>query len=121
MPPPSKGPLILGMLILAVGVGWLLSVTSSGSGVNWIWPLALAALGVATFILSGGFDKFSVSTGAFFLVASVLSVLRQTGRLSADIELPILVVTIGALLLAVQLPVIPLPRWFGSGGNSGKK
>ncbi len=65
-----------------------------------------------TFVLSGGVDKMSVVIGPFFIVGSFLSILRQTGRLETDVEIPILVILIGALLLAARLPQVPLPRWF---------
>jgi len=108
----SRTPLVIPILIVVVGVGWLLTAQGFGSGINWIWTLGLAVIGILTIVVSKGFDKTSVVIGPFFLVASLLSVLRQTGQLSLDVELPILVILIGVLLLVAQLPVIPKPDWF---------
>ena len=87
----SRAQLVIPVLIIAVGVGWLLTAQGYAPGVNWIWILGLGVVGILTFVLSKGFDKVSVVLGPFFLLASLLSVLRQTGRLSLDIEMPVLV------------------------------
>jgi hypothetical protein len=84
----SKGPLTLSILIITVGV-----------------------VGILTFILSGGFDKFSAVVGPFFLVSSILSILRQTGHLAADTEVPVLVIAVGALMLVAQMRWVPVPGW----------
>ena len=47
-----------------------------------------------------------------FLVGSVLSIFRQAKILTIDVEVPICVILIGVLMLAAQLAVIPLPKWF---------
>jgi hypothetical protein len=108
----SRAPLVIPILIIVVGVGWLLTAKGFGPGINWIWTLALATIGILTFVLSKGFDKSSVVIGPFFLLATLLSVLRQTDQLSLEIEVPVLVISIGALLLVAQLPAIPKPGWF---------
>jgi hypothetical protein len=107
----QKGPVILALLIITVGVGWLLSAQGFGRGIDWVWTLGLAMVGVATFILSGGLDKLSVVLGPFFLVCSLLSVLRQTEKLDVNTEIPVLVILIGVLLLVAQARAIPIPRW----------
>jgi hypothetical protein len=63
-----------------------------------------------TFVLSG-FDKVTVAIGLFFILASCLSTLRQTGRISIDVEIPILVIAAGALLLVARINSIPAPDW----------
>lgn len=108
----NRAPLVIPILIIVVGVGWLLTAQGFAPGVNWIWTLGLGVIGILTFVVSKGLDKFSVVIGTFFLLASLLSVLRQTGRLTLDIEVPILVISIGVLLLVAQVPVIPKPGWF---------
>jgi hypothetical protein len=99
-------------LIIVVGVGWLLTAQGFGPGINWVWTLGLGVVGILTFVLSNGFDKVSVVIGPFFLMASLLSALRQTGQLNLDTEVPLLVISIGVLLLVAHLPVIPKPAWF---------
>ena len=108
----SRAPLVIPILIIVVGVGWLLTAQGFGPSINWVWTLGLGVIGILTFVISKGFDKVSVVIGPFFLLASLLSVLRQTGQLSLDIEVPVLVISIGALLLLAQRPAIPKPRWF---------
>jgi hypothetical protein len=106
------GPIALSIVIITVGIGWLLTVQGYMPGINWIWTLSLAVVGALTFVVSSGVDKLSVIVGPFFLMSSLLSVLRQTDRISIDAEIPILVIMIGSLLLLAQMPFIPLPKWF---------
>ena len=42
----------------------------------------------------------------------MLSIFRQAKILTIDVEVPICVILIGVLMLAAQLAVIPLPKWF---------
>src|SRR4051794_38441564 len=109
-----RNTLVVPILIIIVGVGWLLTAQGVAPGINWVWTLALGMLGILTFVVSG-FDKFSVVFGPFFLAAGLLSVLRQNGSLSLDVEVPVLVITVGVLLLVARLPVIPAPAWFVEG------
>lgn len=111
MKPQPKGPLVLSILIIIIGVGWLLSALEVGPGIFWIWTLGLGAAGILTFIVSGMVDKFSIVVGPFFLVCSILSILRQTGRLKIDIEIPSLVILIGVLMLVAQSRFVPVPKW----------
>jgi hypothetical protein len=103
--------LVIPILIIVVGVGWLLTAQGVDPDINWIWTLALGGIGILTLVVSG-FDKSSVVVGPFFLLGSVLSVLRQTENLRLAIEVPLLVISIGVLLPAAQLPSIPKPEWF---------
>jgi len=105
----DKRTLIVPILLIALGVGWLLTTLGVAPGVNWVWTLCLAVVGLLVFVVSG-WDKFTAVVGPFFIVASCLSLLRQTGRLSADVELPILVVVLGVLLLIARNPAIPIPK-----------
>ncbi|WP_339730973.1 hypothetical protein [uncultured Gimesia sp.] len=106
----NRKTLVLPLLIIAIGSGWLLTTLGLVPGLNWIWVLGLAIIGLLSFAVSG-IDKSSVVIGPFFLIASCLSVLRQTGRLTFDVEVPILVIVIGALLLIARSKSIPLPEW----------
>jgi hypothetical protein len=108
----SRAALVIPILIIVVGVGWLLTAQGIGPGINWVWTLGLGVIGILTLVVSKGFDKVSVVIGPFFLLASLLSVLRQTDQLSLDIEVPVLVISIGTLLLVAQLPAIPKPGWY---------
>ena len=107
---PDKQTLFLPILLLTVGTGWLLTNLGVAPNIDWVWILALAVIGVLTFAL-GGIDKSTVVIGPFFIFASCLSILRQTGRLHLNVEMPILVITLGILLLVARSPAIPAPRW----------
>jgi hypothetical protein len=106
-----RAQLVIPILIIAVGLGWLLTAQGFG-GINWIWTLAIGTLGILIFVVSQGVDKVSVVLGPFFLLASLLSILRQTQQLNLDTEVPLLVIAIGVLLLVAQLPAIRKPAWF---------
>lgn len=106
----DKTTLLLPILLIAVGIGWLLSALGIAPSIDWVWTLGLATIGVVPFLL-GGFDKFSVVIGPLFLLASLLSVLRQTGKLDFNVEIPILVIWTGLLFLLARLRSIPVPTW----------
>ncbi|HMP80918.1 MAG TPA: hypothetical protein PKD54_15790, partial [Pirellulaceae bacterium] len=90
--------ILVPLLLITVGTGWLLSTLNVVPGIDWVWTLGLAMVGLLTFALSG-IDKLTVVVGPFFLLASCLSVLRQTGQISLDVEVPILVISAGVLML----------------------
>ena len=112
-----KSGLVLPFLIITVGVGWLLTTLGIAPQINWIWTLGLAVVGFTTFAVSG-IDKASLVVGSLFLLASLFSVLRQTGRLQMDTEVPILVIATGVLLLIVRSPLIPVPSWLIQGADA---
>lgn len=102
--------LLLPMLLLTVGSGWLLTSLGVAPEIDWVWTLGLAMVGALTLLL-GGVDKVTVVIGPLFLIAAGLSTLRQTERLTLDVEVPILVILSGALMLVARLPQIPAPVW----------
>jgi len=106
----DRKTLLVPFLLIVIGVGWLLTTLGVAPGIDWIWTLGLATVGVLSFVV-GGFDKFTFVAGVFFVVTSVLSVLRQTDRISFDVEVPILVILAGILLLIARHPAIPMPHW----------
>lgn len=107
---PSTRSLVFAMVLISVGSGWLLTTLGVMPGVVWVWALGLAIVGLLSFLV-GGFDKVTFVVGTFFIVASVLSVIRQTGRMSLDVEVPILVILFGVLILVARLPLVPAPTW----------
>ena len=96
------------IFIIVVGVGWFLKVQGIIPNVDWLWTCALAAVGILTLVV-GGFDKLTVIVGPFLIVASICSILRQTGCLSIDKEVPILTIVLGVLLLLVHILKLPTP------------
>jgi hypothetical protein len=110
----ERWTLIFPILLITVGSGWLLTTVGVAPGVNWIWTLGLAVVGLMVFVV-GGFDKLTFVVGPFLIIASVLSVLRQTGRLHIDLEVPILVIIAGLLALLARARAIPAPKWVVEG------
>ena len=108
--PHTKKSVVVPILLITVGFGWLLTAQEVIPGVNWVWVLGLGIVGVLTFAL-GGVNKFTVVVGPFLIVCTIFSLLRQTGRMSIDTEIPALVILAGFLLLIVQFLRIPLPNW----------
>lgn len=108
--PRDRTSLTLGILLLGVGTGWLLSSLGFIPDVDWAWSLGLAVVAVLAIVLSG-FDKVSFVVAGFFGLASVLSVLRQVGALETKVEIPLLVLASGFLLILARSGAIPPPRW----------
>lgn len=106
----DKKTLFLPIFLIAIGVGWLLTSLEIVPAVDWIWTLGLAVVGLLS-LLIGGIDKVTVVVGPFFITASMLSFLRQTGRLYINTETPLLVIIIGVLLLITRSRAIPIPSW----------
>lgn len=106
----DKKTLLFPILLITVGTGWLLTTLGVAPGIDWVWTLGLAVIGLLTFVVSG-VDKVTVVIGPFLILASCLSILRQTGRLHFDIEVPLLVIITGILVLIARMPLIPMPKW----------
>jgi hypothetical protein len=102
----NKAALVVPILIITVGLGWLLTVEGVMPGVAWVWTLGLAAIGVLALVIRG-IDKRSIIIGPFCLTASVLSLLRQQEIVSVLQEGPILLIAYGVFLLVAQMPAIP--------------
>ena len=112
--PQDRSSLVLGILLVGLGGGWLISSLGFIPPVDWAWSIGLAVVGVVTVALCG-FDKVSLVVGGFFIIASVLSVLRQVDVISIDVEVPILVLSAGVLILLARSKAIPTPRWIEKG------
>ncbi|MDG1354616.1 MAG: hypothetical protein P8P90_00075, partial [Opitutales bacterium] len=100
--------LIAPILTIIVGLTWLLNTLNIIPGVDWAWSIGLATVGILS-VAVGGFNKVSIVTGPFLIIASVFSVMRQTGRINIDLEVPILVIVLGVLMLISQLSKLQLP------------
>lgn len=109
----AKQTLVLPLLLITVGSGWLLTTLGIAPGINWIWILGLAITGVLTIVIAG-FDKVTFVVSSFLLIASCLSILRQTERLELNIEVPCLVILAGILMLVARHPAIPAPKWIAN-------
>jgi len=107
---------VVPILVIVVGVGWLLNVKGVIPKVDWIWTCGLAAVGFLTLAV-GGLDKLTVVVGPFLIVSSIFSVLRQTGNMSIQTEVPILTIVLGVLLLFVNLVNLPSPDLLKEAGT----
>jgi len=114
----SKSMVAIAVLVIALGVAWLLNTLNVIPGIDWIWTGGLGIAGILVLMMSG-IDRLSVVVGPFLLVTSVLSVLRQTGRLRFDIEMPILAIVFGVLFLFAV--ILPLPKPHFLDGNEQDK
>jgi hypothetical protein len=109
--------LVAPLLIITLGLGWLLTVNNLMPGVNWIWVLGLAVTGFL-FLAVGGVDKVTFVVGPFLISSTFFSLLRQTGRISVDTEVPTLVIVFGTLMLMAKLLPIPVPKWIVEPGEN---
>ena len=106
----NRTSLIVPVLLIAVGTGWLMATIGVAPHILWVWTLSLGAVGVLTFLV-WGVDKVTIVIGPLFLLASILSVLRQTERLTLNVEFPILIIATGVLLLLSHWAAVPVPAW----------
>lgn len=117
---PSKQPLIVALLLIILGCGWLLNNLEIVPGVNWIWTLGLGLIGVA-WLAWGGINKLTAVVGPFLISASILSYLRQTGDLAERHELPGLMVLLGLLIMVSYCRCIPAPSWLHAGPSGSPR
>lgn len=110
MTPSRKGWITASVLTIALGAAWLLNTLNVIPGVDWIWTSLLGVTGVLAIVL-GGVNKMTFVVGPFLLIASVFSILRQTGRFETNTEVPLLVIVLGVLMLGATLLPIPSPQW----------
>jgi hypothetical protein len=101
---------IVAVLVIALGIAWLLNTLGVIPGVDWLWT---GGLGIAGLLImaANGINKFTFVIGPFLLVSSVFSVLRQTGRIQANIEMPVLFIIFGVLLLLSLLLPLATPEF----------
>lgn len=107
----GKNNIVIPCLVITLGTGWLLTSQSVIPGVDWVWVLGLGVLGILVLAI-GGVNKVTAVVGPFLIIATFLSILRQTGRLAVETEVPILVILVGVLMLVSSLLPLPQHRWF---------
>jgi len=96
----------ISLLIISLGIAWLLNSMGIIPRVDWIWVAGLGVSGLLLLTL-GGLERFNFVVGITLIVASILSVLRQTGVLETRIEAPVLFITVGVLMLLAYILKIP--------------
>ena len=87
----------LPLIIIATGIGWMLTTNGIMEGVNWAIVLVLAVCGILSMI--NGFTKVSVVLGPMLLIGSVVLVMLQTKRIKIEMGFPVLVISFGVLML----------------------
>jgi hypothetical protein len=98
----SGKAVMMSLAVIALGVGWLLNAMNVIPDVNWVWTIGLAMAGVLILAVNG-LNRLTIVTGPWLILASLFSMLRQTGRMDLDKEVPALVIAFGVLMLASQL------------------
>ena len=91
---------------MVVGATWLLNTYNVIQGVDWIWTGGLAAAGILC-LWVGGLNQLTIVTGPFLISASILSILRQTGQITLEREIPILVIILGFFMLLSHVLKLP--------------
>ncbi len=107
------------VLVLLIGIGWLLNQAEILRGVDWFWTGFLAVFGIALLLL-GKWSRGSVTGGVFMMILAVASIFRQSGRLTLEWEVPILVVILGVLMILAQLLPLPDSAKLPPDENNGK-
>jgi hypothetical protein len=107
-----KPAIATSLLIIGLGIAWLLNAMDFVPGVDW---LVVALLGISGILLLtlGRLDRFNFVVGTSLILCSICSVLRQTGKLTINIEAPLLFICVGLLMLVSFLIRLP-----GSAGKS---
>lgn len=101
--------IVLGIGLVAVGVGWLLDTLDPIPKIEWVWTIGLVAAGVLVLIF-GGLNKATLVLGPALLCASVLTTLEQLEYVEENLRWPIMVCAVGVLLLLVFVLPIPIPE-----------
>lgn len=98
------------LFIVSLGGAWLVDRLAITPTVTWVWIVCLGAPGILL-LAFGRWHRINCVLGATLAIASVVSLLQETGRVSEDVVAPCLVIAFGALMLFVRLAQVPLPRW----------
>ncbi len=102
----EKSGLVVPVLLLTIGVGWLLTNLGFVPKVEWAWSLGLIA-GGALMLVIRGINKGSIVIGPFLIFCGLLSIVRQAGMIDWEVEFPCLVIAMGALLLIAKISNLP--------------
>ena len=93
------------ILIIATGIGWMLSSNNVLPGVNWAFVLLMAVAGILAMI--NQLTKVSIVLGPMLMIGSVVLVMLQTEKIKIEMGLPIMVITFGILMLIARFSSLP--------------
>jgi hypothetical protein len=96
------------LIIIATGIGWLLSSNDIVPGVDWAIVLVMATVGALS--MAGGLNRFSIVFGPIIMLASVLMVLMQSKKIQVEVALPVLIIALGLLMLISRFSKAPIGR-----------
>ncbi len=107
---PSRKPAIaISFLIVALGVAWLLNAMRVAPQLDWIWIIGLGVVGILLLTITR-LDRLSFVAGFSLILSSVLAALRQSGKITVNIEAPVLFIIVGVLIFLSQfLPLRASP------------
>lgn len=106
MKKPEK-KFVLPIAIMLIGAAWTLNVIKAIPGVDWLWILLLAGIGLIALTQVKN-HRSKLISGGFFLTAAAGEAFRQAGRLPPEWEIPLLIIVVGLLMLLAQL--LPAPE-----------
>lgn len=105
--------LVVSIMTIALGAGWLLNLFSGIPNVHWIWTLGTGLAGLLILALCG-ISKLTIVTGPFLIIASIFSVMQQSGKFDLNQLMPSLMLSLGVLMLISQFTNAPAPGWANS-------
>ncbi|HEY4542863.1 MAG TPA: hypothetical protein VIG66_10885 [Noviherbaspirillum sp.] len=107
----------LPVILIALGGAWLLNSLDWLPDVHWLWIIGLVGAGVAVMALDG-ITKSSVVAGPLLILAGVMSFVRQYYDLGWRFIFPVMLISVGVLMLVARLPSIPHSRQFERGDGT---
>jgi hypothetical protein len=107
----NKKGVIISLLLILTGIGWLLTINNVMENVNWVWPIFLFSVGVISLGFYG-INKVNFSIGTVFIISSATSILRQNGKITFQLEIPILLIFLGIFMLISFLINLKTPDIF---------
>src|SRR5688572_17470952 len=94
--------IIAPLFLIVIGVGWLLSVKQVLPTVDWVWVLLLGTAGLSILLVKR-LTRTSIIAGPFLILWAALSFMRQTGKISEEVLVPVLIILFGVLLLVSRV------------------
>lgn len=92
--------ILLPLTILLIGFCWLLSAMGVLGRVDWAWTGLLAVSGVVV-TLADKLNQFNLTLGLFLVYCAIMAALRQSGVITLEVEVPLIVIGFGGIWLAV--------------------
>jgi membrane-bound ClpP family serine protease len=98
--------IILPILLITVGAAWLAHNMQWLPDISWFWIIGCFVAGIAIFAVEG-VTKSSVVAAPMLMLLGLFSLLRQLFGVSWGVQMPVLLMVLGACLIVARLPAIP--------------